>query len=60
MSAQHVLKALKEIEFESFIPELETQLEKFRKKKNDRKSMNDPATENTENAEDEDVETIED
>lgn len=59
MTAQHVLKALKEIEFENFIPELEIQLENYRKRKKDRKSINDPAAENTENVED-DIEVIED
>lgn len=59
MTANHVLKALKEIEFEGFIPELESQLENYRKRKKDRKSLNDAAAENTENAED-DAEVIED
>jgi DNA polymerase epsilon subunit 3 len=44
MTANHVFKALKDIEFESFIPELEKSLENYRKimkTKKDRKSVND-------------------
>jgi DNA polymerase epsilon subunit 3 len=43
MNANHVLKALKDIEFDSFIPELEKSLENYRKimkTKKDRKSIN--------------------
>lgn len=54
MTATHVFKALKEIEFESFVPELEIQLENYRKRKKDRKSVNDAA--NAENNEEEDGE----
>lgn len=57
------MKALKDIEFENFIPELESQLENYRKRKKDRKSINDaPNAENDkeENEDDGDVEVIED
>lgn len=64
MTANHVLKALKDIEFESFIPELEKSLENYRKvikSKKDRKSMND-SNANAEKPDDneDDVEIIED
>ncbi|CRL02912.1 CLUMA_CG015881, isoform A [Clunio marinus] len=52
MTADHVLQALKEIEFDHFIPELEVQLANYRrimKDKKDRKSLND-AGGNTEKA----------
>lgn len=54
MTATHVFKALKDIEFDSFIPELEIQLDNYRKRKKDRKSANDAA--NAEINEEEDVE----
>ena len=58
MTATHVFKALKEIEFESFIPDLEIQLENYRKRKKDRKSVNDAA--NAENNEEDDGEAVDD
>lgn len=65
MSADHVLSALKEIEFDHLIPELEAQLANYRKimkDKKERKSTND--TGNTEKATeeevDDDVELIDD
>ena len=64
MSAEHVFAALKEIEFDHLIPELEVALAKFRKtmkEKKDRKSLNDGGTEKAteEDADDDEVECIE-
>jgi hypothetical protein len=64
--AGHVFSALKDIEFENFIPELEKSLENYRKvmkNKKDRKSMTDSSANNTEKPtedDDDDVELIED
>lgn len=65
MTADHVLAALKDIEFEHLIPEMEAQLANYRKimkDKKDRKSLNDAG--NTEKATeddlDDDVEVIDD
>jgi len=67
MSANHVLAALKDIEFESFIPELEKSLENYRnvmKSKKEKKLIDSSANKTTEKADDEniedDVELIED
>lgn len=57
MTADHVLAALKEIEFENLIPEMEGQLANYRKimkDKKERKSLND--AKNTEKATEEDLE----
>lgn len=68
MSANHVLAALKDIEFESFVPELEKALETYRsamKSKKEKKLNDSTANKATEKADDEnidddDVELIED
>lgn len=69
MTANHVIAALKDIEFENFIPDLEKSLENYRKimkNKKDRKSINESNTINTEKAleddeeEEEDAELVED
>jgi DNA polymerase epsilon subunit 3 len=65
LTATHVFNALKDIEFENFIPELEKSLENYRrvmKEKKDRKSINDNAAAEkaTEEDDDDDVEMIED
>ena len=57
MTANHVLAALKDIEFEHLIPDLEASLENYRqvmKNKKDRKS-----TGNAEKATEEEVEDVE-
>lgn len=64
MTADHVLGALKEIEFDHLIPELEAQLANFRrimKDKKERKSLNDAgnADKATEEDIDEEIEVIE-
>lgn len=67
VSADHVLSALKEVEFEHMLPELESSLENYRKimkNKKDRKSLvdagnaTDKATEGE--AEADDIEIIDD
>lgn len=65
MTADHVLNALKEIDFEHLVPELETQLANYRKimkDKKDRKSINgtEGAEKATEEEMDDDVEIIDD
>lgn len=69
MSADHVLKALKEVEFDHMLPELESSLENYRKimkNKKDRKSLvdtNENATDKATEGEveaDDDVEVIDD
>ncbi|KAG5679054.1 hypothetical protein PVAND_008651 [Polypedilum vanderplanki] len=65
LMAQHVFNALKEIEFEMFLPELQKSLETYRqamKNKKDRKSINDASENNTENQieDEEDVIQIDD
>lgn len=57
MTADHVLNALKDIEFDSMVPELTAQLANYRKvmkDKKDRKSTNNDAA-NIEKATEEDV-----
>ncbi|XP_070494422.1 DNA polymerase epsilon subunit 3 [Chironomus tepperi] len=64
ISANHVLAALKEIEFESFVPELEKSLENYRnimKNKKEKKLNDSSVSKTTEKADDEDdVELIDD
>ena len=64
MSANHVLAALKDIEFESFIPELEKSLENYRnvmKSKKEKKLIDSSANKTADKVDDEDdVELIED
>lgn len=64
MSADHVLAALKDIEFHHLIPELESQLSNYRKimkEKKDRKSVNGVASNEKATEEDlDDVEIIDD
>ena len=67
MSANHVLTALKDIEFESFVPELEKALENYRnvmKSKKEKKLNDSSANKAAEKADDEnledDVELIDD
>jgi hypothetical protein len=61
MSAEHVLSALKDIEFEHLVPELEASLANYRQVMKDKKSRksNSKATEEEE-IDTEDVEMIED
>lgn len=61
MTADHVLSALKEIEFEHLVPELEAQLANYRKimkDKKDRKSLGDAGKATEEDGDD--VEVIDD
>lgn len=65
LMAPHVFGALKDIDFENFIPELEKSLENYRKaikNKKDRKSMGDTNVNSEKQAveDDDDVEMIED
>lgn len=65
MTADHVLAAMKEIEMDFLLPELETQLAGYRKimkDKKDRKSLNDAgaAEKATEEELDDEVEIIDD
>ena len=64
MSANHVLAALKDIEFESFVPELEKSLANYRntiKNKKEKKLNDSTANKAPEKADDDDdVELIED
>lgn len=65
MTADHVLNALKDIEFEHMIPELEAQLANYRKimkNKKDRKSLTDAggAEKAVEEDADDDIEIIDD
>lgn len=65
MTADHVLNALKEIEFESMIPELESALTGYRKimaDKKNRKSLNSEAATGkaTEEEVDDEMEVIDD
>lgn len=62
MTADHVLAALKDIDFEHLVPELEAQLANYRKimnaKKGKKRSLND--TGNTEKINEEDMEQDDD
>lgn len=65
MTADHVLNALKEIEFDHLVPELESQLANYRKimkEKKDRKSTNGAGNNEkaTEEDLDDEVEVIDD
>lgn len=58
MTADHVLSALKEIEFEHLVPELEGQLANYRKimkDKKDRKSLGDAGKATEEDGDDVEV-----
>jgi hypothetical protein len=62
MTADHVLNALKDIEFDHFVPELEQQLANYRKIMKDRKERKSTANEagNTEKATEEEEEEADD
>lgn len=65
MTADHVLGAMKEIEFDHLIPELEASLANYRrimKDKKDRKSLNEAGNtdKTTEEDADDDIEIIDD